>query len=70
MSFGKHLLKTRYPMKLSNNYFANGTYADLWIGDICGETVAVKVWRGVSLSDKNRRSLEIVSFSFLLIIRY
>jgi len=62
--FGRHLLKESSPVKLGQYYFANSTFADMWQGDtMSGKTVAVKVWRGVSLPISTYKSLEMVSSS-------
>jgi hypothetical protein len=55
-------------MKLSEYYFANGAHADMWQARVGEDVVAVKVWRGVSLSIQNRRSLEMVNIALLAIL--
>jgi hypothetical protein len=64
--FGRHLLKESSPMKLGQYYFANSTFADMWQGNMSGKTVAVKVWRGVSLPISTYKSLEMVSSSLVV----
>jgi len=56
--FGRNLLRMSSQMKFDEYYFANGAYADMWQARIGEDVVAVKVWRGVSLSVQNRRCLE------------
>ena len=59
-----HVLDSALDLSFDEYYFANGVYADMWLGRLGTRLVAAKVWRGASLSPESRKRFVIVSRSF------
>jgi hypothetical protein len=56
------VLENPLELSLDEYYFANGVYADMWLGNLGNRVVVAKVWRGASLSSESRQRFVAVSF--------
>ena len=64
--YGQHFFKHSYSVKFGEYYFANGAYADMWMGTTDNVTVAVKVWRGISVHRNTRQIIDKVGHVVLV----